>query len=294
MAVEQQERDSFTGYLTTGHEWNGIKELNTPVPRVVYFFLTLAVLFSVGYWILMPAWPLGVTYTKGLLGIDQRNVVAASLKEAAADRSVWTKKIETESFAAIQSDPELMQIVRGTGRTLFGDNCAACHGRDAMGGPGFPNLTASPLLWGDQPDQIFNTIRVGINSPHPDTRVSQMPAFGHDQMLPRADVLKAATFVYSLSHPNAKNIDPATTEAGKKIFAANCVSCHGEDAKGNPELGAPNLTDQFWIYGGDLDAIDTTVWGGRQGHMPTWEGRLSDLDRKILTLYLLDKRKATP
>ena len=106
MAVEQQERDSYTGYLTTGHEWNGIKELNTPVPRVVYFFLTLAVLFSVGYWILMPAWPLGVTSTKGLLGIDQRNVVAASLKEAAADRSVWTKKIETESFAAIQSDPK--------------------------------------------------------------------------------------------------------------------------------------------------------------------------------------------
>src|SRR6201993_3981947 len=125
MAVEeQQERDSYTGYLTTGHEWGGIKELNTPVPRVVYFFLTLAVLFSVGYWILMPAWPLGVTYTKGLLGIDQRNVVAASLKKAATDRSVWTKKIETESFAAIQSDPKLMQIVRGTGRTLFGDNCA--------------------------------------------------------------------------------------------------------------------------------------------------------------------------
>src|SRR6201982_2621258 len=105
MAIEHQERDSYTGYLTTGHEWGGIKELNTPVPRVVYFFLALAFLFSVGYWILMPAWPLGVTYTKGLLGTDQRDVVAAALKEAATDRSVWSKKIETESFAAIQSDP---------------------------------------------------------------------------------------------------------------------------------------------------------------------------------------------
>ena len=294
MAVEHEERDSYTGYLTTGHEWSGIKELNTPVPRPVYFFLTLAFLFSVGYWILMPAWPLGVTYTKGLLGIDQRNVVAASLKEAALDRSVWTKKIETETYAAIQSDPKLMEIIREDGHTLFGNNCAACHGIDAKGGPGFPNLTTSSWLWGGKPEDIFNTIRVGINSAHKDTHVSQMPAFGRDQMLQRPDILKVATFVYSLSNPGAKNIDPNTVEAGKKVFAANCVACHGDDAKGNPELGAPNLTDKFWIYGGDLEAIDTTVWGGRQGHMPTWESRLSELDRKILTLYLLDKRTATP
>src|SRR5215475_8275770 len=126
MSVEHQpERDSYTGYLTTGHEWGGLKELNTPVPRAVYFFLILAFLFSVGYWVLMPAWPLGVTYTKGLLGIDQRNLVAASLQDAAQERSAWTKRIETENFAAIQSDARLMTIVRETGHTLFGDNCAA-------------------------------------------------------------------------------------------------------------------------------------------------------------------------
>ncbi len=295
MAVDHQpDRDGFTGYLTTGHEWNGIKELNTPVPRLVYFFLALAFLFSVGYWLLMPAWPLGVTYTKGLLGIDQRNVVAASLKEAAADRDVWTRKIQSESYAAIQSDAQLMAVVRETGHALFGNNCAACHGIDAKGGPGFPNLTTSSWLWGSKPEDIFNTIRVGINSGHPDTHVSQMPAFGRDGMLPRADILKVIAYVYSLSHPNAKDVDPKTAEAGKAIYAANCVACHGEDAKGNPELGAPNLTDQFWIYGGNLEAIDATVWGGRQGRMPTWEGRLSELDRKILTLYLLDKRASAP
>ena len=187
-----------------------------------------------------------------------------------------------------------MEIVRETGHTLFGNNCAACHGLDAKGGPGFPNLTTSSWLWGGKPKDIFNTISVGINAAHKDTHVSQMPAFGRDQMLPRADVLKVASFVYSLSNPDAKNIDPKGVEAGKKIFAANCVSCHGDNAEGNPELGAPNLTDKFWIYGGDLGSIDTTVWGGRQGHMPTWQNRLSDIDRKILTLYLLDKRTATP
>ena len=143
-------------------------------------------------------------------------------------------------------------------------------------------------------DVIFTTIKVGINSANKDSRTSQMPAFGRDQMLPRADVLKVASFVYSLSHPEAKNLDPKIVEAGKALFAANCVACHGDDAKGNSELGAPDLTDSFWIYGGDLESIDTTIWGGRQGHMPTWESRLSDLDRKILTLYLLDQRTAKP
>jgi cytochrome c oxidase cbb3-type subunit III len=284
------ERDTYTGYMMTGHEWNGIKELNTPVPRPIYFFFSLAFLFSVGYWVLMPAWPLGTTFTKGLLHTDQRQVVEASLEQATLARDVWTRKIEADSFAAVQSDPRLMDVVRQSGRTLFGDNCAVCHGLDAKGGKGFPNLTTTSWLWGGTPEAIFETIRVGINSAHPKTRVAQMPAFGRDQMLPRADVLNVATFVHSLSNPNSGTDNPKMVEAGKAIFAANCVSCHGEDAKGNPELGAPNLADKFWIYGGDLEAIDTSVWSGRQGRMPTWEGRLSALDRKILALYLVDKR----
>ena len=295
MALDHEEvRDSHTGYLTTGHEWNGITELNTPVPRPVYFFLTIAVLFSIGYWILMPAWPLGDSYTKGLLGSDQRSIIAASLKDAAADRSVWTLKIAKEDYAQILTDPALMTNVRETGHVLFGDNCAVCHGINAKGGPGFPNLTTSSWLWGGKPEDIFNTIRVGINSAHKDSRSSQMPAFGRDQMLPRSDVFKVASYVYSLSRPDSKEIEPKNVKAGKAIFAANCVSCHGQDAKGNPELGAPDLTDKFWIYGGDLETIDTTVWGGRAGHMPAWEDRLSELDRKILTLYLLDKRTGAP
>src|SRR5262245_54812636 len=182
MAVE--ERDPHSGYLTTGQEWNGIKELNTPVPRIVYFFLIVTALFAVGYWILMPAWPLGTTYTKGLLDVDQRTSVAASLKQVAQDRAAWTTRIEKASFAEIQGDPRLMDIVRQTGRTLFGDKCAVCHGRETRGGGGFPNLTTSPWLWGGAPEAIAETIHVGINSTNPDSRVSQMLAFGRDGMLP--------------------------------------------------------------------------------------------------------------
>lgn len=285
------ERDPHTGYMTTGHEWNGITELNTPVPKVIWLWLACSVIFAVGYWILMPTWPIGRTYTKGLLGDDQHQIVAAKVKQAALDRTVWTDRIEKESFADVQKDAALMEIVRETGHALFGDNCAACHGRTAQGGKGFPNLTTTSWLWGGTPEDIFQTITVGINSAHPETRTSQMPAFGKDSMLPRADIDKVVAFVRSLSHPEAKDLDPARVAAGKELFAANCASCHGEDAKGNTEMGAPNLTDAFWIYGGDTASIAATLWGGRQGHMPTWENRLSALDRKILALYLVDLRK---
>ncbi len=293
MAVE--ERDPHSGYLTTGHEWNGIKELNTPVPRPVYFFLVATALFAVTYWVLMPAWPIGVTYTKGLLGIDQRKTANESLKLAALERSAWTKRIEAEGFKDIQVDPRLMDAVRQTGRTLFGDNCAACHGSKAQGGAGFPNLTTASWLWGGDPVAVAETIRVGINSPHKDSRTSQMPAFGHDGILKKDEVENVVNYVRSLSDPAAiKKVSVAKIEAGKAVFAANCVACHGDDAKGKIDVGAPDLTDKFWIYGGDAETVYTTVWGGRQGHMPSWEARLSPLDRKMLALYLFDLRRAGP
>lgn len=291
MAVE--ERDPVSGYLTTGHEWNGVKELNTPVPRAVYFFLWATFLYSVVYWVLMPAWPLGVTYTKGLLGIDQRSIVAAQVKEAAAYRAIWAKLIESESYEAIQHDKRLMTTVRQTGATLFGDNCAACHGRAATGGHGFPSLVSQAFLWGGTPDAIAETIRVGINAPHPDTRVSQMPAFGRDGMLTRDKIDDVVDYVRSLSMPSlAKSIASEKLARGKTVFTENCVACHGDNATGSTDVGAPNLRDQFWIYGGDAQTVFTTVWGGRQGQMPSWEARLPLLDRKVLALYLVDLRSA--
>jgi cytochrome c oxidase cbb3-type subunit III len=287
------ERDPHTGYLTTGHEWNGIKELNTPVPRAVYFFLIATALFSLGYWILFPAFPLGWTYTKGLLGIDQRTTVTGDLKQAALDRESWTKRIAAESYQAIQADPALMTIARQTGRTLFGDNCAACHGFNGKGGRGFPDLTSASWLWGGDAETIAETIRVGINSGHRNTRVAQMLGFG--QMLPRAEVDNVIGYVQSLSDPAAARQIPAQKlDDGRKVFAANCASCHGDDGKGKADLGAPDLTDGYWIYGGDPQSIFASVWHGRQGHMPTWENRLSAVERKILALYLVDLRSRNP
>jgi cytochrome c oxidase cbb3-type subunit 3 len=287
------ERDPKTGWLTTGHEWNGLTELNTPVPRLVSLFLALAVLFSVGYWVLMPAWPVGTTYTKGLLGLDDRTELTESVKQATTDRTTWTDQIATRSFAEIEAEPRLMTAVRQTGPVLFGDNCAACHGRDAKGGKGFPDLRTTSWLWGGSPEAIAETIRVGINSAHPESRNSQMPAFGRDQILQRTDIENVVAYVLTLSDPKEKPV-AGNAEAGKAVFTANCVVCHGSGAKGTADVGAPNLTDRFWMYGGDGTSIYNTVWGGRQGHMPTWESRLSPVDRRILALYLVDLGKQRP
>ncbi|HEY8594715.1 MAG TPA: cytochrome-c oxidase, cbb3-type subunit III [Devosiaceae bacterium] len=283
------ERDPHTGHGTTGHEWNGIKELNTAVPWPVWAFLTAAVMFAVLWWILMPAWPLGTTYTRGLLGADVRHDVAAGLRTAAQERAIWTTRIDNEDFITIAADAGLMRDVRETGHTLFGDNCAACHGADATGGPGFPNLTDRAWLWGGTPQDVFETIRVGVNSGHPESRASQMPAWGRDGMLDRNAIAEVADYVYSLSHDAGDaGIAPARLTSGATVFAENCAACHGEDATGNPDIGAPDLTDGFWLYGGDRDSIYRTVFNGREGHMPTWEQRLCETDRKVLALYVTD------
>ncbi|PSH68232.1 cytochrome-c oxidase, cbb3-type subunit III [Phyllobacterium brassicacearum] len=286
------ERDPFTGHMTTGHEWNGITELNTPVPRVVILSLIITAALGLVWTVLMPSWPFVTSYFPGVLGIDQRNVVANSVAEAQAERSPWMSSIEDQDFSAILSNPELMRIVRENGRTLFGDNCAACHGHDAKGQRGFPNIAQSPMLWGDSPEAILQTITVGINSTDPNTRVSQMLAFGRDGTLTPPQISQVTSYVQSLSATgSAAPLDKDQVEQGKAVFAANCVACHGKDAKGLTDMGAPNLTDSYWIYGGERQDMYGSIYHGRQGHMPNWGARLSPAAIKILTLYVLDMRK---
>jgi cytochrome c oxidase cbb3-type subunit 3 len=290
------ERDPVSGQPTTGHEWNGIKELDTPVPRGVLMFLVVTHIFAVLWWLLMPTWPLGWTYTTGLLGWNQHQLAEQAVRANEAQRAVWTKQIEELPFDQIEANEQLMAVVTETGHRLFGDNCAACHGRNAKGNGNYPDLTDDDWLWGDgTPEAIAETMRVGINSPHPETRISQMPAFGRDQMLSSAEVRTVATYVYSLSHPESTTPDKVEQiDAGHELFMTNCAGCHGDEGTGNREMGVPNLTDDFWLYGGDLQTIITTIHGGREGHMPTWDERLTPADIKVLALYVHALNVATP
>lgn len=294
--MSEADTDPVTGQPTTGHNWNGIKELDTPVPRGVLMFLVVTHVFAVVWWVLMPTWPLGWTYTKGILGTNQHQSVERAVIENQAQRAVWTDRIDALTFDEIQADEGLMHVVKQTGHRLFGDNCAACHGQDAKGRANFPDLTDNDWLWGDGgPNAIAETLRVGINAAHDETRFAQMPAFGRDQLLTSAEVRLVAAYVYSLSHPESSTPENVgQIEAGHELFATNCSGCHGETGAGNRETGAPNLTDALWLYGGDLATIVTTIHGGRQGHMPTWDERLTGTDIKLLAMYVHSLGVATP
>lgn len=293
MAIE--ERDPVTGRRTTGHEWNGIKELDTPVPRGVLMFLVVTHVWAIALWFFLPTWPLGTTYTKGLLGVDQKTTVEASLAEARQAKAAWATRLETEPYETILADERLMTTVRTAGRQLFGDNCAACHGADGRGRAGYPDLTDDDWLWGGDPEMIEQTLRVGINSRNPDSRLAQMPAFGRDEILDRTQVRDVAAYVYSLSNPDYSTEQTlARIEAGREVFATTCAACHGGNAAGNREVGAPNLTDARWVYGGDLQTIINSVHGGREGHMPTWDERMTTLDIRTLALYVHDLGTSRP
>jgi cytochrome c oxidase cbb3-type subunit 3 len=285
-----KDRDPLTGHQTTGHEWNGITELNTRVPRAVWFFIIVTHIWALVMWVLLPSWPLVTTYTKGILGLDQRVEVEEKVIAANVERAEWVDRIAAMPSGEILDDPELVARVNGTANQLFGDNCAGCHGRSAAGGPGFPSLIDDAWLWGGDTDTIMETLRVGINATHPDTRWAQMLAFGRDGMLPREEIRTVVDYVQSLSGTEA----PADRiAAGAEIFANNCASCHGDNGAGITDIGAPNLIDDFWIYGGDDEAMFATIWDGRQGWMPSWESRMTETERKILAVYLQGFRQET-
>ena len=276
------ERDPVSGYKTTGHNWNGITELNSPVPRAVWAFMLVSHVAALIILVLMPAIPLGRSYTKGLLGLESGQMVDAAVAVAKGARAPFVDAIKGKDFQSLQADAVLKPFIMTTGATLFGDNCAACHGAKGIGNVGFPVLRDRDWLWGDAPDTIYETLRVGINSPHPDTRYAQMPAFGRDELLTKTQIETLVQYVIGLSTPGYLATPEVTT-----LFMDNCASCHGEGGVGNIEVGAPKLTDTIWQYGGSAEAIRTTLRLGRQGQMPAWEDRLDEADRKILTLYVL-------
>lgn len=283
MSTQKREIDHHTGVQTTGHEWDGIKELDKPLPRWWLLTFYACIAWSVAYWIVYPAWPLLDGYTKGVIGYSQRTVIREELTAARAAQAVFRDKIAATSLDKLKDDADLLRFAMAEGAASFQANCAACHGRGAQGFTGYPNLNDDKWLWGGAVDQIHQTIAVGIRSDHKDTRVSQMPRFGLDKLLDDTQIADTAEFVLSLSGASKQ---PDAAARGKKVYAENCVACHGDAGKGLQEQGAPDLTDAIWLYGGSKQAIVESIRTGRGGVMPAWSGRLDPVTLKSLAVYV--------
>lgn len=281
--AENREIDDVTGIETTGHEWDGIKELNSPLPRWWVWTFYVTIVWAIAYMIAYPAIPLVNSYTKGVLGYSQREVVREEISQARAEQASFLTRIEEASIEEIRSVPDLFEFAMAGGRSAFAVNCSQCHGAGGAGAPGYPNLNDDAWLWGGSPRQILETIRVGIRSEHPETRFNEMPAFLADELLARADVDAVVEYVLAIS---GQEHDADTAARGREVFAEQCSACHGESGKGNAELGSPDLTDAIWLYGGSRAEVWDTVANARNGVMPGWEDKLDEATRKQLSVYV--------
>jgi len=283
--AEKTHVDAITGTATTGHVWDGIRELNTPLPRWWLWLFYLTIVWAIGYWIVYPAWPLLSSATEGAFGWNTRSAVEQDIAELKTLRGPMLAKLASVSAKDIEQSPELLAIARPLGAAAFAANCAACHGTGAQGAKGYPNLNDDEWLWGGSLDDIQKTITHGVRwDADPETRTSQMPAFGRDGILKPSEISAVADYVRSLSGLSVEKT--ADLAKGHELFAANCALCHGEDGKGNREFGAPNLADQIWLYGFDKASIVQRINLGGGGVMPAWGTRLDPVTIKALTVYV--------
>jgi len=277
------EIDDVTGVETTGHEWDGIKELNKPLPKWWLYVFYATVVWAVGYWVLYPAWPTMAGYTKGVLGYSQRSVVSAAVEANREGQAKFRKAIAETELGEIRKDPELLRFAIAAAEANFGENCAGCHGRGAQGFEGYPNLNDDDWIWGGTLEDIHLTIQHGIRADNDDSRFNAMPRFGLDGILPPEQINDVATYVMSLS---GSVEDQEAKVRGEQIYADQCGFCHGPNGEGDPAQGAPNLSDGIWLYGGDREDIVTSIETGRGGMMPAWNGRLDPVTIKSLAVYV--------
>lgn len=286
MTDPSPEVDSHSGVETTGHEWDGIKELNNPLPRWWLFVFYASVVVSVVYWVLMPALPAlpGMQgSTAGVLNHSDRDSVAAQLVTMKAERAKLSSRLANVDAQTILKDPELRQQALALGESAFGDNCATCHGAGGRGAPGYPQLVDDVWLWGGTLADIEHTIRHGVRSGDKQERRTDMPAFGRDEFLTQAQIADVAQFVMSLS---GKGVDREASARGAEVFAANCAECHGQAGHGDRARGIPNLTDTDWLYGGDKASLLRSVYGPRGGVMPAWDERFDPATIRALAIYV--------
>jgi len=276
--------DAHTGVETTNHEWDGIRELDNPLPRWWLWTFYATIIWSIGYWVLYPAWPLATSYTAGILGYSQRDVVTEQVAASREALRVYDDQILAGDLSDVPGNPELHSVALAGGESAFGDNCAPCHGRGAQGFKGYPNLLDDEWLWGGTLDDIRYTLRHGIRwDGDDDTRLNDMPKFLDDGILTTAEVADTTQYVLALS---GREVDAEAAARGQEIYVAQCVTCHMADGKGNKELGSPDLTDAIWLYGGDEADVYASIAHSRRGVMPAWQERLDEATIAKLALYV--------
>lgn len=267
---------------TTGHSWDGIEELNNPLPRWWLWTFYATIIWGIGYTVLYPAWPLVSGATPGLLGYSSRQEVQTDIANVTAANAAIDARLMSTDLNAVADDPTLQRYATAGGGALFKTYCSQCHGSGAAGNIGYPNLLDDDWLWGGTLSDINTTISHGVRwDQDPDTRFSQMPAFG--EILSAPEITQVVEYVRALS--NQEN-DPALAAKGQEVFANNCSACHGEKGTGGQDLGAPNLTDPIWLYGGDRKTLTTTVTKARYGMMPAWSQRLDPSQVRQLAVYV--------
>tara|TARA_R110000764_G_scaffold62196_2_gene132393 strand:- start:416 stop:1279 length:864 start_codon:yes stop_codon:yes gene_type:complete len=280
--MSKRKTDEVTGVETTGHSWDGIEELNNPLPRWWLWTLYLCIIWAIGYTIAYPAWPMISGATQGVMGWSTRANVAAEITAHEAANAELVTQLVAADMPTLPQDADLNRYAIARGGAVFRANCSQCHGSGAAGAKGYPNLLDDDWLWGGDIDAIMTTVRHGIrNTLDDDARYSAMPAFG--DMLEPAEIDAVVEHVVSLS---SSDFDAALAAQGATVFADNCASCHGDAGLGNREMGAPNLADAIWLYGGDRATLHTTVEQARFGVMPPWGPRLKEADIRAVSAYV--------
>lgn len=277
------EKDLHTGRDTTGHEWDGVKELNTPLPKWWLYVLYATIVVAVVLFVLYPSIPYGSGYYHGLLGYSQRKAVDEDVAAVAAQRAGYMKKIAALSFADIRKDPQLLEVAETDGRITFANNCQPCHGAGGAGRPGFPALAAGNWMWGGTLEAIQQTVTHGIRSGDPDARNSQMPRFGVDGILKPDQIQQIADYVMTLYGTPVPGVD---VTAGKQLFADNCAACHGAAGQGNRAVGAPRLASHIHLRVFNREEAVAQITSPVMGVMPNWNTRLDAATIKSVTLYV--------
>jgi len=281
--TDKRKIDPATGTETTGHSWDGIEELNTPLPRWWLWTFYATVVWGVIYTILYPAWPMVSGATAGLLGYSTRGEVAAEIARVDLSNADLTESLVNVDLGVLKDSEELHRFATQAGRSVFAANCSQCHGAGAGGvvASGYPNLLDDDWLWGGTMEDIAYTVRHGIrNEDDPDARFSEMPPF---DWMEEAELDATVHFVRSLS---GLEHDAGAAQAGAEVYADNCSACHGERGLGDREMGAPNLADAIWLRGGSHEAILRQLKAPRMGVMPPWQARLGEAEVRAVTAYV--------